>query len=72
MTIDRYVEKQIEYAQLYPDLCSAFMHNAFGAVEWEITRITDTKEISRIYKKYNAEWFPAFEKINMKKLDFCS
>lgn len=67
MTIDQYVEKQIEYARLCPDSCLAFMHNAFGAVEWEIARITNKKEISRIYKKYNTEWLPAFNKINIEK-----
>lgn len=58
----KYFERQLKYVELYPENGEMFLHNAFGAAEWEALRVNNPVEAESIYNEWAEIWKPRFEK----------
>ena len=58
-TLDMFINFQLNCAKTSPDKAELFMHNAYGALYWEICRTNDQDLIDDWELKYK----PAFEAI---------
>lgn len=60
--LKKYFERQLNYVELYPESGEMFLHNAFGAAEWEALRTENLVEAESIYNEWAEIWKPRFEK----------